>query len=505
MGNPVAARTFGDDYQAMVFWKYVNAMLKPDSEIEQIDYECNDIKSFDDVVIHYKKYPRFHGRYISTDYIQVKFHMRQSDFFTWGNLIDPQFINATTNSIMHNILNAYNSLGDKFKACRFIIYSPWDIKQDDALYNLVSNVDYGFETGIIFDGKTSKSNMGQLRKIFCDSLSIDENVLKDLLQQTCIYYGKEKIYDLKENLNKDFLYNNLKQCPNNKDTNPYIDIVRAWNKSGIHEFNKDYIIAQCEKEELIDYHQEKTIIAFRSFKRYTEGIEQRTEHMLDLIDYFDGRFLGDKYTWSDVFNRIDDFVQKNIVYGKEYCIDFEAHLSIAFAVGRILNTKSGIKSIPMQKTINGIYTWDFSGSDTSSYDTLHMKSEILTPTGKDIAIAISISNEIYNDVNGYIQNNLHSVNTIYYLKMSKIGNNSIVDGNHAWKLAEQINDIIEKDGLKKKHGTLHIFYSGPVAIMFNLGKLSLSYGKIQLYEYDFQHVRTETYYPSIIFPQEGEN
>ena len=51
---------------------------------------------------------------------------------------------------------------------------------------------------------------------------------------------------------------------------------------------------------------------------------------------------------------------------------------------------------------------------------------------------------------------------------------------------------------------LHIFVAGPTALMFNVGKMSMSYGRIQLYEYDFQYIKTGTYYPTISFPQEGE-
>ena len=39
MSNSLAAIAQGDDYQAMVFWKYANNMLRSDSDIESIGYE----------------------------------------------------------------------------------------------------------------------------------------------------------------------------------------------------------------------------------------------------------------------------------------------------------------------------------------------------------------------------------------------------------------------------------------------------------------------------------
>ena len=101
MGSPVAARELGDIYQAMVFWKYAIQMFG-ESDIGKIGYEYGKVKSFDDIVVCYEKEQRFRDTYIDTDYIQVKFHIKQSNEFTMDNLLDPEFINAKTNSFLQN-------------------------------------------------------------------------------------------------------------------------------------------------------------------------------------------------------------------------------------------------------------------------------------------------------------------------------------------------------------------------------------------------------------------
>ncbi|WP_019228243.1 SAVED domain-containing protein [Sedimentibacter sp. B4] len=505
MGNAVAARSFGDDYQGMVFWKYINLMLNNNSDISWIGYEYSDLKSFDDIVVVYKNEQRFHEDFISTDYIQVKFHMRQSDFFTLDNLLDPNFINATTNSLMHNIVAAYKKLGDNFKGSRFIIYSLWDIAQGDELYNLISNIDNSFEVDKIFDGKTTRSRMGKIRKKFCDILSIKENELFTILKQTCIYHGRESIAELREILNYEFSYNGLKRLQESKDTNPYIDMIRSWNQSGIHKFDRDYILRQCKKEGLLEHCKDETDIAIRSFKRHTEGIKERTTDMLDLVECFEGRFLKKEYSWNDIFAQLDLFVQKKMKQDIEYHIELETHLTIAFTAGRILNSKSGIKTIPVQKTVNGICDWGIAAKDEQNYDLFKISDELLNKDGQDTVVAISITNDIHDEVVNYLQDKHFLINTAYYFTLSDVGNNSISNGYHAWLLSNQINGVIRKRSTDTKRGILHIFVAGPTALMFNLGKLSMSYGKIQLYEYDFQNISTGTYYQTITFPQEGEN
>ncbi len=143
MSNAVAARNYGDIYQAMVFWKYAVQMLGI-SNIKEIGYEYGEVKSFDDIVIYYSNEQRFRDTYIDADYFQIKFHMKQSEEFTMDNLLDPAFINAKKNSFLQNVVNAYRNEKIDFSRSRFTMYSVWRIKSGDILNKLISNVDKTF-------------------------------------------------------------------------------------------------------------------------------------------------------------------------------------------------------------------------------------------------------------------------------------------------------------------------------------------------------------------------
>ena len=43
MANAVAVRDYGDQYQALVFWKYALDLLKKDSDIKNIGYEYDEL------------------------------------------------------------------------------------------------------------------------------------------------------------------------------------------------------------------------------------------------------------------------------------------------------------------------------------------------------------------------------------------------------------------------------------------------------------------------------
>ena len=78
---------------------------------------------------------------------------------------------------------------------------------------------------------------------------------------------------------------------------------------------------------------------------------------MDLADILNQRELRPGKSWEDVFQSIEQFVSSRLDYKIEYHVALETLLSVSFTVGRILNPKSGIKVIPVQKTLDGCIDW----------------------------------------------------------------------------------------------------------------------------------------------------
>ena len=94
MANGIVARDYGIEYQALVFWRYALELFNAQSNIETVSYEYAEFKSFDDIVIAYKNGKVFRDTTINTEYIQVKFHMKQENEITMDGLLDPSDINV---------------------------------------------------------------------------------------------------------------------------------------------------------------------------------------------------------------------------------------------------------------------------------------------------------------------------------------------------------------------------------------------------------------------------
>lgn len=136
MSNAISALKKGNEYQALVFWKYAAKMLQEDSEIDKVCYEYDEVKSFDDVVICYKKPQCFRDTQIIRDYIQIKFHVAQTKTITWEDLLSPQFVGSTKYSFMDKVVKEYRNNPLEFSQKRFILYTPWEVDQNEKNFIL---------------------------------------------------------------------------------------------------------------------------------------------------------------------------------------------------------------------------------------------------------------------------------------------------------------------------------------------------------------------------------
>lgn len=506
MANAVAVRDYGDQYQALVFWKYALDLLKKDSDIKNIGYEYDEIKSFDDIVIFYKKEQIFRNTTIDRVYIQVKFHMKQNKEFTIENLLDPSFIDAKSESFLQKAVNAYRKDKEQYSKSVYVIYSTWTIQHTDILNELISNVDNTFDLKKISEGTTERSKMGKLRKELCTKLSVNEKELIDVLRQIRIKANQLDFEDLKENLNTQLMVYGLKLWSNSKNTFPYCDLIHSLNRQGINLLDGERLRSIFETEELFESKKSNDTVAIKSFAKQTEWLDDWTENICDLLCIVDKRSLKKGYSWEDVFKMLEKFVREKMKKDSEYQIALETSLSISFIIGRILNPKAGIKVIPIQKTLDGHSEWNRKENSQQSQKMFLIKKNTLNTDANDMVISIGITHDIDADVRDFIDNSELKVGIYENFLLEDHGTDAIRNGAHAWALTKQINNEIGKRTGKLKRGTLHIFIAGPNSVMFYLGMQSIMYGKVQLYEYDVTPTQEYggSYYPTISFPQEGE-
>lgn len=232
--------------------------------------------------------------------------------------------------------------------------------------------------------------------------------------------------------------------------------------------------------------EEPQVLGIRS----REPLGDRPDPTLDLTRHFDGWLIRDPALWKTaVLPELKEFLRPALTSRRPLLLDFAAHASIAFAAGWVLEAKSGLDVAIRQRLLKG-GTKDFRPDDEPLPEGPFWKAEedqILDEAAADVAVAVSLTKPVLNDVRLYLQEERLPIRRLLPATIApEPGNDSIRSGAHTLELAQSLIRRIWTRTPEERRGTLHLFVSGPNAFLFYLGQLAHGLGRIQLYEYDFE-------------------
>ncbi|MFF2911150.1 SAVED domain-containing protein [Paenibacillus sp. NPDC057934] len=511
MSKSVIARMLGDDYQALYFWSKACGIFHPSTKIQRISYEYDVAKSFDDVVVEYQSpISDERGRLVHSDFYQIKFHMSQNGAIKSSSLIDPEFINATSVSFLERLKSLVELERAAGRECRCYLVTPWSLDMQDPLAELVSNIGGELRLDKLMVGKTATSRMGSIRKMWREHLKLEtDDELCSILESLRIYPNSGNLKKLSDQLNLNLISVGLTPIDEASSCHQYVDLIQGLLKKGRFTFTREELLEWCRSEGLYtdkphSVNTQNIKLGIRSFSRWAENMENETSAMICLNTYFNDRFLKEDYLWQrDIVPSLTDFITGNISTGQVYDLDLDTHATIAFAAGHELDVKCGIDIAPVQKTFSaGKQVWR--PTDTAlirEYNDWQYVENVMNH-GDDVAIAISATHDVTDDVAYYIEQSALPVGRILtcFVNGRALGSASIVDANHAFYLANRISTKIRSRSIKERMAHLHIFYSGPNGLIFFVGQLSKSFGPCTMYEFDFTKQTPGGYVPTITFP-----
>jgi len=492
MTSSTRPRFLGDRYQSRFFWLIACKLFERYSRVNKVCYEIGP-SGFDDISVYYSK-PVIDletDMTVLQDHYQIKFHTTYSSAVGWQSLSDPGFINASSRSLLQRLQQIQRSDDLPQGAFRLYFVTPWHLLQGDPLSGLVSGIDGALILDKLFDGRKN-SVFARIRKTWRDHLGLfNDDELRAVLSPLRLKVASPSLGGLTSLLSTSLGSVGLKPIDPTLRICPYDDLLRNLVESNRREFDRDTLMETCKREGLwvgLKDDRPASWIGVRSFLRWAEDMEDKTESMLCLLDQFSGRKLATNSSWDEEIKpRLSEFLDKVVKPGQAYNLLLDAHFSIAFACGHMLGTKSGADVAPVQRGSRGVMIWR--RDDTVRQDRPHLKwaSEVLNPSGGDVALALSISHPIAEDVREFIRTNQIPVGRLIHGTLDVgPGIDRIVDGNHAWQLAEEVSVEIKKRSPAERLHDLHIFVSAPNGFSFYLGQIASGFGRCVLYEYDFE-------------------
>lgn len=500
--NQVSARMEGDVFQGMFFWYKASSLLMVNNKVTQVILENDAASGVDDVCVYYDAPGVSNaGLYYSADFFQVKYHVNNIDSYSSDNLIDPSFINSKS-SLLQHFYNAYLKLKDNHQWFSLHLISNWHWNSNDVLARSIRESDCSLPSEFFLSSPRGK--LGSIREKWREHIGIEEPIFNDFAKRLHFgfnYFGRrhfqEALYDR-------LGYAGLIVPSPETRICPYNSLYQQFIMDKTNKFTRPDLLEVCRKEGLllegVPRRASASVIGIRSFMRFAERIEDETPHFVCTAKNFNGRYIRDPSLWTTkVVPDVSRFLNNSELRRGEYHLLLDCHSSLAFLAGYELDQKSGANVYPVQKGINTV-VWKPSGG--RPLNEWKWKKEViqLYPNSTDIALAISVTHDIFDDVKSYLTSHKVPIRSIVKLYPEwNLGASSIAGADHAVHLAGlAMQEIV--NNRNKFQGLTHIFAAAPNGFMFFLGRYRSALGIIQLYEFDFEGEHGRTYVPSFRLP-----
>lgn len=507
MTQAIGARRDGDAFQARLFWLKAAYLLDDESPIARVGFESGP-KSFDDIWVEYDPahLPKDqYGQPLTKEYFQCKWHVT-AGLYTHKDLVKPEFINATSKSLLQRAHEALTAHRDQSGGLRFKLVTNWRVDPGDRLSGLIRNRSHTLKVDELFDGTTDKSAAGQIRKLWCEHLQIDESELRRLASTLGFSQFVESLEELRERLDLTCRAFGLRCVPAESSAVIYDDTIRQWASQGRTVFDRKEFRKACEQDKLLDGRITHSVVfGVKSFEHPIDRLEDRCADVLNLIQEFDDRFIRDSTAWrTKLLPALQSFLTETARSGERLRLAIDAHTTLAFAAGAVLNTKSG-RTVEIEQRSPSRVVWAPDDSEPqTSWPEWQVALYDLPGAASEIAVAVCLTHDVEPNVRAFLEAQSQPIRSLLVLKPTGGPSScAVLSGAHAYRLAESLAAKLKLHREAHSGGRdarVHLFIAAPNGFSFYLGRQVHSLKPLTLYEFDFENQRSGSYTASLSIP-----
>jgi hypothetical protein len=503
MTQAITASRDGATFQARLFWRHAACLLDPDGVIAKVGFEMGP-KSFDDIWVEYDTAQRpsdQEGMPLLREHFQCKWHAAPNAY-GYQQLTDPAFINANARSLLERARAAQMAYAPDGKGARFKLVTNWQIEKDDPLRPLISTRSTALRVADLFATKTDNSATGKVRKAWREHLAIDDDELRLLARTLAFGHAADSLDDLRQVLDMTFKAMGLRRVAANESAFFYDDLIYQWMGQNRLEFDRASFRAACEQEGILaaSTPPPKTY-GVKTFEHAIDRLEERCVQVLDFVPAFEERYIRSESDWADrIYPELREFLLTAASDTDCLRLALDAHTSVAFAAGSIINLKSG-RAIELEQRVLKRMLWTANDqAPDPTWPRFTFEVTEVDPTKPDLAIAIGLTHDVRSQVQAYVRNALPTVGTLLScIPSGRPGARVVTCGRHAYDLAESAAQKVA-DLKNGGAGLNHLFMAVPNAFSVFLGQRQLVLGPTLLYEYDFDGLQGGGYKTSLALP-----
>ena len=502
--NQVGARTEGDVYQGLFFWRQAADLLRPGSMVDRVVLEHDKADGVDDVAVFYRDPGVNAGGWMaSADYFQLKYHVDNRDCYSAAALIDAAFINAKS-SLLQRFFTAYTKLVKEHARFRLHLASNWRWKEDDKLAALLREYDGELPRKFFEDGP--RGDLGKIRQQWQAHLGLDSDAFAAFartLRFQLDHFGRR---DFKAYVYATLEAAGLRTPSADRAACPYESLIQQFLMNGPNSFDEETLRDLCKREGLLVETEPSSprpvALGVRSFVRFAERLESEVDELVCVSANFEGRYPLSDASWGTSASQVLAFLgnadRRTRLRAAEAVIALECHGSLALLAGWELSRNSGVRAAPIQKPNLDVWR-PAEGSTTSA--TWVSKTVKRDDDVDDVAICLSVTHDVHSDVEDYLSS-ADAPSVGHVVLLSPEGGpspQSIQGADHAYQLAVQLPGVLAS-ARPNRRARAHIFFACPNALMFFIGQQREALGRLALYEFDFGLERDGSYQHSLSLP-----
>jgi CBASS immunity sensor of nucleotide second messenger signals len=484
MANQVSAILSGEDYQHIFSWRLVLELLMPSKNVCSVTVEDPDAGSVDDVTVRYEE-----GTSLPDRFYQVKYHVDHRDQYSAEMLMRHK---PNQESLLQKFWRSWNLLraqsADRQRELYLISNWSWDGK--DKLKACIGD---GGRLTTAFFNAGPRSDIGKIRARWQVHLNAAEAEFEAFASSLRLRHG----YECWEEV-KNFVAERMANLKLKSDATSLLSaagIVREWIKSGRQAITRELLEEALWQHNLyLPLDAEHSVTVYLTTIR-EQQFEIEPDYILDWRDYFSGspgkrgHQLNDPADWNNrLLPSLESLAEQ--INRETNCRLIRARglarLSAWFAFGYCFPEVARYTiEVEQQGKL-----WRTDAKPSENFDLVitsknaDVKGESLDGTGGTLAVGISVTGLLEDDVRRHLEARAEEVAALLLIRPQReLGRECLQNSGDVVALADKAKDMIRNFVKHRQATRLWLYYFGPLSGACFLGhRLNAVCQEIQIME-----------------------
>jgi hypothetical protein len=464
MAKQVAARLGGDDYQHLFGWHSALELLMPKRRVWRVTVEDALAGSVDDVTVQHEA-----GTMIPDEFYQYKYHVDQRSEYSSDSILKHK---VGESSLLEKFWRTWQLLRarDPQREIQLRLVSNWTWDTRDKFKLCIDGHDNSIKEDFFTAGPQSK--LGKIRKKWQDALKADNVSFREFIG--CLRFNLG--WDCSDELEKRVAerMENLGLKSDQAALLVAAGIVRKWIKSGAQELSKGDMERTVREHDLYLPEESELGVTVYLTTIKAQKFDIDPDYVLDWRDYFAGNEsargheLKDPSDWNgrllpelhQLEAKINTETEHRLIHARGL-----ARLSTWIAFGF---TFSEVARYTIEVDQNGkLWRTDSPPSDDFRLMVSGSASpdgETIDGEGKTVAVGVSISGPVDEDVRGFLSERDEKIAALLLLRAERdLGRDCLRNAGDVVVMADGVKSFTRQFVKKWGAQKLLLFYFGPLS------------------------------------------